>query len=110
MGEQKLIYIYIYLYIYIYIYIYNCIIYIYIFDISGQTALLLSVKEGHLKSVILFLENGADPLCSDEDNNSILSVAIINQHDDIIPLLLDHDVCNVWPIPVLTCHSLTNVI
>lgn len=62
------------------------------YSFAGCTPLMLSITEGHLKTTIILLENGADITCSDIELNSPLSIAILNGQEDIIPLLLDNEV------------------
>ena len=60
---------------------------------DGLTPLMLSVCAGHLKTSLLLLENGADITVTDYNHNTALTLAILNNQEDIIPLLLDNEVC-----------------
>jgi len=56
-------------------------------DQNGQTALSESCWNGHINTVRLLLENGADPSIKKPDGETPLTLAVARKHPDIVALL-----------------------
>ncbi|XP_027023613.2 dynein axonemal heavy chain 12 [Tachysurus fulvidraco] len=54
----------------------------------GKTALFLAVEKVLLENACYLLDNGSSPDCLDNDDDSPLSIAIRNNHFDMVKLLL----------------------
>ncbi len=55
----------------------------------GTTALLLAVGNGHLETMNLLLQAGADPVLADSNGNTPLMIAADKGHTDIVKRLLE---------------------
>jgi len=56
-------------------------------DEKGRTALIIASSRGYEEICNFLLESGANPYLQDIDGNSALSIAIQNNHQNIVSLL-----------------------
>ncbi|KAF8102815.1 hypothetical protein N665_0194s0028 [Sinapis alba] len=59
-------------------------------DNNGRTPLHISASKGSLNCVLLLLDYHADPNCRDADGNIPLWEAMVEGHDKIVKVLLEH--------------------
>ncbi|XP_052798974.1 uncharacterized protein LOC128230601 [Mya arenaria] len=59
--------------------------------VNGNYPLIVAARKGFSNAVKCLLEHGADPKVKNDKKLTALHRAVINQHADIIQLLIDHD-------------------
>ena len=59
---------------------------------AGDTPLIVSARNGNVKTIIQLIKSGADINVTDNNGSSLLNIAFENKYDNLIKLLLDYDI------------------